>query len=108
MKIEQHANTLHVLELRELDSANAAIVLDAVREAMTDMVRHIEVDLSDTAWLDSCGLGTLVAFRKLVAGRGGAVRLRNPSPPALQILELTRLYRVLEVVQRGDVPAGVS
>ncbi len=106
MKIEQRDDTLHVIGVRELNSAQATIVHEAVLEAVTDTVRHIEVDLSTTIFLDSCGLGALVALRKLVEPRGGVVRLLNPAPPVRQLLELTRLYRVLEVVKREEVPAS--
>jgi anti-sigma B factor antagonist len=108
MRIEQHEDTLHVSEVRELDSAHAAIVHKTVVESVSETVRHIEVDLSGTLFLDSCGLGTLVALRKLVGLRGGVVRLLNPTPAALQLLELTRLYRVLEVVKREEASAGAN
>jgi len=105
MRIEQSADTLYVSGVRELDSTRAAFVHEAVLESVTDTIRNIEFDLSETVFLDSCGLGTLVALRKLLAPRGGMVRLLNPAPAALQLLELTRLYRVLEVVKRAEVPA---
>ena len=57
---------------------------EAVLKAVTDTVRHIEVDLSGTVFLDSCGLGTLVALRKVVGPRGGVVRLLNLAPPVQQ------------------------
>ena len=108
MRIEQHLDTLHVFGVRQLDSAHASMVYESVLEAVTAAVRNIEVDLSGTVFLDSCGLGTLVALRKLVAPRAGGVRLLNPTPAALQLLELTRLYRVLEVVQREAAPAAAN
>jgi anti-anti-sigma factor len=108
MRIEQHQDTLHVFGVRQLDSAHATMVYEAVLESVTAEVRNIEVDLSDTIFLDSCGLGTLVALRKLVAPGTGGVRLINPTPAALQLLELTRLYRVLEVVQREEAPAEAN
>ena len=108
MRIEQHDDTLHVFGVRHLDSAHAAMVYNAVLEAVTAWVRHVEVDLSGTVFLDSCGLGTLVALRKLMVPRSGGVRLLNPTPAARQLLELTRLYRVLEVVQREEVFAEVN
>ena len=104
MRIEQHEDTLRVLGLRELDSANAAVVHEAILKVATDTVRHIEVDLSGAVFLDSCGLGTLLALRKLVAPRCGVVRLLDPGPAAQQFLGLTRLYRVLEVVRCEEVP----
>ena len=60
MKINQHEDTLHLSGVGQLDSAHAAMVYEVVVEAMTGGVRYIEVDLSDTVSLDSCGLGTLV------------------------------------------------
>jgi len=96
MKIEHAGNTLRVSEVAELDAATASSFQDAVEAAVTDAITHIEVDLADTVFLDSCGLGTLVALRKLVG---------NPGPSVRQMLELTRLYRVLEVVKREEIGA---
>jgi anti-anti-sigma factor len=105
MKTEQSGDTLRVSEVAELDAATATSFQDAVKEALTEAITHIEVDLSATVFLDSCGLGTLVALRKLVGNRGGAVRLLNPAPSVVQMLELTRLYRVLEVMKREKLAA---
>ena len=105
MKIEHAGNTLRVSEVAELDAATASSFQDTVEAAVTDAITHIEVDLADTVFLDSCGLGTLVALRKLVGNRGGVVRLLNPGPSVRQMLELTRLYRVLEVVKREEIGA---
>jgi anti-sigma B factor antagonist len=106
MTIEHHGETVRVFGVKELHAANGTAFQDAVKEAMTGEVRHIEIDLSGMTFLDSCGLGTLVALRKLAARREGVVRLLNPAPPTLQMLELTRLYRVLEVVKREEVAAA--
>ena len=108
MKTHNEGDTLIVSEIKELDAANGRAFQEAVSKAWSGELNHIEVDLSETIFLDSCGLGTLVALRKLVGPRGGVVRLLNPAPHAQQLLELTRLYRVLEVVRREDVPDSSS
>jgi anti-anti-sigma regulatory factor len=41
----------------------------------------------------------LITLHKKVCARGGGLRVVNPSPGARQILELTRLHRVFEIVQ---------
>src|SRR5438132_7703430 len=105
MRIELHGDSLRAFGGKELYAGNALIFHDAIKEALTDAVRDIEIDLSEMAFLDSCGLGTLVALRKLIGSRGGVVRLLNPTLAAQQMLELTRLYRVLEVVKREEVAA---
>src|SRR6266496_5729193 len=96
MKIEIHGYTLRLLGVKELETASASAFYDTVKQAMTGSIKNIEIDLSQVSYLDSCGLGALVAARKLVGRRGGVVRLLNPPPPTQQMLELTRLYRVLE------------
>ena len=105
MKIEKAGDTLRVFDLKELDATTATLFQESVHGAVGDDVKYIEVDLSGTALLDSCGLGTLVALRKLVGRRDGAVRLINPAPAVREMVELTRLYRVLEVVTREELPA---
>ena len=105
MRIENAGDTIRVLGVQELDAATSTPFQETVQEAVTDSVRKIEVDLSGTRLLDSCGLGTLAALRKLFGHRGGAVRLLNPAPPVQQMLELTRLHRLLEVVTE-EIPAA--
>jgi anti-anti-sigma factor len=108
MKIEIHGDTMRLLGVRELETASASAFNDAVKQAMTASVKNLEIDLSQVSFLDSCGLGALVAVRKLVGRRGGVVRLLNPPAAAQQMLELTRLYRVLEVVNSEEVAATTT
>ena len=104
MKIENAGDTIRVLAVEELNTATATTFQESVQEAVTESIRHIEVDLSGMVLLDSCGLGTLVALRKMFGRRGGSVRLLNPAPQVLQMLELTRLHRILEVVRLPAAP----
>jgi len=106
MTIDHAGDVLRVTGVNELDAATATNFQQAVLEAMTDEIRHIEVDLSGTAFLDSCGLGTLMVLRKLVYHRDGSVRLLNPAPAVQQMLQLTRLYRLLEVVHSEEIAAS--
>ena len=83
----------------ELSAANANAFRDETRHAFTNGQRNIEVDLSQATAVDSCGLGALVALHKTAAARGGVLRLINPTPPVQQILELTRMHRIFEVIK---------
>ena len=85
--------------IAELSAANANSFRDEARHAFGQQQRNIEVDLSQTTAVDSCGLGALVALHKTAAARGGVLRLLNPTPPVQQILELTRMHRIFEVVK---------
>jgi anti-sigma B factor antagonist len=99
MKLEAFGDTLRVSAVRQLGAANAVAFRDWVSEALDARQKHIEVDLSQTTLLDSCGLGALLALYKIASSRSGTVRLLNPLPPVRQILELTRMDDIFEVKQ---------
>ena len=99
MKLQQHASTLQVSELTELNATNAGAFREATCAALTDATTTVDVDLSLTRFLDSSGLGALIALQKPLAARSGHVRILRPSATAQQILELTRLHRVFEIVK---------
>ena len=71
---------------------------------LASSLKAIEIDLSETQLVDSCGLGALVAVNKWASSHNGngavPVRLVNPPLPVQQIFELTRLHRVFEIVKR--------
>jgi anti-sigma B factor antagonist len=92
------AQTAVVTGLAELVAANAAQVRDEIRAALPASTVQLDLDLSALTFLDSSGLGTLISLHKLLRSRNGTLRLLQPAPNVLQILELTRLHRVFEIV----------
>jgi anti-sigma B factor antagonist len=99
MKIQIQGETLRISGVRELGASNSSEFRDQARAALTEDQKHIEIDLSETTFLDSCGLGTLIALHKTTGSRNGIVRLLNPTPGVQQILELTRMHRLFEIVK---------
>ena len=97
--VEVQGDTISVGGLRELSAANAGSFRDQIRSAMSGSLRNIEIDLSQASFLDSCGLGALISLHKTACSRQGAVRLINPASPVQQILELTRMHRIFEIVR---------
>jgi anti-sigma B factor antagonist len=100
MNTDNDAATLRVSAVKELGASNANAFRDWVRKSLLENHRNIEIDMSQVSFIDSCGLGALVALHKTACSRQGALRLLNPRPPVEQILELTRLHRILEIVRR--------
>jgi len=100
MKLEIQGDTLRVSELKELGAANADEFREHVRAALGDGKKSIEIDLAETTFVDSCGLGAIIALHKAACSRQGKVRLLNPQPAVQQILDLTRMDRLLEIVRR--------
>ena len=99
LKVQIKGDTLSVGGIKELSAANANDFRDQVRAAMIEPLRNIEIDFSQALFLDSCGLGALISLHKTVCSRKGIVRLLNPATPVQQILELTRMHRIFEIVK---------
>ncbi|MHB8522377.1 MAG: STAS domain-containing protein [Limisphaerales bacterium] len=102
MKTQQLGETLQITDIEELSAANSHSFRDEVRAALPTPLKTIEIDLSRTGFVDSCGLGALIAVYKTACGRNGGVtvRLLNPTPPVQQLFELTRLHHLFEISQR--------
>jgi anti-sigma B factor antagonist len=99
MKMEILGETLRISELKELGTVSADEIRDRVRKILTLAQKNIDIDLSQTEFVDSCGLGALISLHKTACSRNGMVRLLNPTPSVQQILELTRMHRIFEIVK---------
>src|SRR5258706_8148472 len=98
MKVQTNGETLSVSGIKELGAANSNSFRDQVKAEFREPQKNIEIDLSQTNFVDSCGLGALISLHKTTCNRNGTVRLVNPTPPVQQILELTRMHRIFEIV----------
>lgn len=68
-----------------------AVVDDVVAQGHTVVV----VDLQDTEFMDSSGLGALVGGLRSARAAGGDLRIARPSTQVRTVLELTTMDRVL-------------
>jgi|SRR5438093_12398381 len=108
MKFHNQNDTVRISEIDELGSATARSFRDEVQAALPPSVKQIEIDLSQTNFMDSCGLGALVGLYQTVSGQNSevVVRLLNPTAPLQQLLELTRMNRLFEIVHQPASSAG--
>lgn len=98
MKVQCNGETLNVSGIKELGATNSNEFRDKVKAEFRDPQKNIEIDLSQTMFVDSCGLGALISLHKATCNRNGMVRLMNPTAPVQQILELTRMDRIFKIV----------
>ena len=100
MTFDSQPEVLRVSGLPEITAANAAALRDQARAALRPQHSRIDLDLSQTRFVDSSGLGALIALQKTMNGRQGHLRLLDPTPPVQQVLELTRMHRIFEIATR--------
>ncbi len=71
----------------------------ALKEAITEITQHasprIVIDMEGVSFVDSTGLGSVIAALKQVRSQQGQLRLAAPNQQARVVLELTTLDRVL-------------
>ncbi len=60
------------------------------------------VDMAGVEFLSSLGIGSLVKIAVAAQNRGGRLVLMNPQPNVSKVLEVTRINRVIAVVQGMD------
>jgi anti-anti-sigma factor len=104
MKIVVHGDTVNVSEIRELGTATATSFQSAVSAALSDTVKFIELDLSQTTFVDCGGLGALVAIRKR-ANHGDAaatIRLLNPPKPLQRIVSMMKMADVFPIASASE------
>ena len=60
---------------------------------------RIVLDLEKVRFMDSAGLGELVAWKKRALQRGGDLRLLRPRERVREVFELTALTRVFDIFE---------
>jgi anti-sigma B factor antagonist len=82
----------------ELCSATARMWKERVTKDLGHQPNEASIDLSKTRFIDSSGLGVLLSLNKSLRAQGGVLKLLNPSAAVAQLIELTRLHRVFEII----------
>ncbi len=70
--------------------------------------RRFRIDLSRTRYIDSSGLGVLVALSKKIREQGGELRLANMSDDLRTLFALTKLDTLFLLADGGDGAAGAG
>lgn len=77
-----------------LDVAGAPALKDAISDAARDGAARIVIDMEGVSFVDSTGLGSVIAALKQVRSKEGELRLAAPNQQVRVVLELTTLDRV--------------
>lgn len=78
-----------------LTMASAAELKALVERAVGSGRRLVVVDLAETAFMDSSGLGAVVGGLRSARAAGGDLRIARPTEQVSTVLELTTMDRVL-------------
>jgi anti-sigma B factor antagonist len=106
MNITDHSGiTVVALEEDRLDAAMAVLFKDKMRDVADSGASHIVLDMSRVAFMDSSGLGAVVAVMKHV-GREKVFEIAALTPTVEKVFKLTRMDSVFRI--HGSVDAALS
>jgi anti-sigma B factor antagonist len=91
-------NTTAITAPAELCSTTSRQWKARITKDLAAQQKEVSIDLSKTRIIDSSGLGVLLSLNKTLRAQGGVLKLLNPSSAVAQLIELTRLHRVFEIV----------
>ena len=89
---------VRILELREdsLDASNVRAFRE-LADALIGEHRHVVLDMAGVRFIDSSGLGALIASLRRLNGRDGDLVLCEMSRTVRALFELMRMHRVFKI-----------
>lgn len=81
----------------ELDFSTAPRFREQILELLKGGISSLVIDVGRLDFVDSSGLGVLVATLKRMRERGGTLMLRSPSANTSKVLEVSGLDKLLLV-----------
>lgn len=95
--IGRHLGTPKDLQGRPVDDLRQPI-----DELLSRGRARIVLDFERVRFIDSAGLGELIAFRKRAVGLGGDIRILHPGKQVEEVLVLTLLTDIFELYHDED------
>lgn len=77
-------------------------VRDKIYNLLQDDVKKVVLDLGKVKWINSSGLGALIAAMTSVKNKGGDLRLANVTEKVESVFMITQLIKVFKTYETVD------
>jgi len=77
-------------------------IQEKIREYLEKNIVKVILDLSKVSWIDSTGLGELIASLSSTKNKGGNLVLTNIQAPVQSLLKMTNLTQIFETFENVD------
>jgi anti-sigma B factor antagonist len=105
MKIkEKIENNVAVLSLsgKMMGGPETTALHDHIRGLMNDGIKNVVVDLGGVKWINSSGLGVLMAAMTTLKNAEGQMKLANVTEKVESLLMITQLIRIFQTYDSID------
>ncbi len=94
---EVNGVTIVALEGRIVLGEESNALRERVKSLLSNNQRNIVLNMDNVTYIDSAGLGTLVASHHSAKSQGASLRLSNLGSKFQEVLQVTKLLTVFEV-----------
>jgi len=95
-RIERHGDSITVVPAGDVSLETVDVLREVLRGIVDSQpVTHIDVDMRAVGFLDSSGIGVLVAAQRAAAARGVTLMLTEPAPTVRMVLQIAHLDNIL-------------
>ena len=100
-KIESHVAILS-LSGKMMGGPETTQLHDRIRSLINDKIIKVVIDLRGVKWINSSGLGVLMATHTTLKNAGGELKLANVNEPVENLLMRTQLMRIFDTYESID------
>ena len=97
--VRKHGEVVVIEAGRELALRTGAELKQCIVEEIERGERRFVIDFTNTGFIDSAGLGTLISISKVIHAREGRLRLMGLNDDMRRLFELTKLDTLFDVVE---------
>lgn len=100
-KCDEDSNNWLISVSGEIDIFNSAEFKKTLLDLLEQKKLNIKIDCENLTYIDSTGLGSLIAVLKKTKEYGGEIYLKNVKPSLSKLFKITNLDKVF--IMEGDV-----
>jgi anti-sigma B factor antagonist len=100
-KIDNHVAVLS-LSGKMMGGPETTALHDHIRSLMNDGIKKVVIDLGGVKWINSSGLGVLMAAMTTLKNSEGQMKLANVTEKVESLLMITQLMRIFETYDSID------
>ena len=79
---------------------------EKIRELTASGEKQLVLNLAELSYVDSCGIGALVASYSSLAKAGGVLRLLNPQKRVRELLDITHVSSLFQIFDNEAAAVG--
>jgi anti-sigma B factor antagonist len=80
----------------------SAVLHEKVKSLITDGLKNVVIDIKGVKWMNSSGLGVLMACMTSLQQVGGKLKLASVTEKVKSILMITKLIELFETYENSD------